>query len=39
MLQFGDQKFLIWVFLGKNFKELFSDFKSAPSNSRNKKIL
>ena len=27
-----DKKCLIWVFLGKNFKKLFSYLKSAPSN-------
>ena len=34
-----DQKCLIWVSLGKNFKKLLSYLKSAPSNLSNCKIL
>ena len=34
-----NQKYLIWVFLGKNLKKLLSYLKLAPSNLSNCKIL
>ena len=38
-LHLGLKKYLIWVFLGKNFKKLLSNFKSGPSILSNFKIL